>query len=137
MKLLTFYIIIALTALLTPAKTVHYEREEPEPPSIEEATSTPDVVPGEVSAYTSSVGETDSTPFITASGHPTGPGVVACPNDLPFGTQVEIKGEVYTCLDRMNPRYEDNGIYEFDIWMPEKRIALAWGRQHIPVRILD
>lgn len=92
------------------------------------------VMVAEVSAYTSSVDETDDEPFITASGARTDHGVVACPSRYDFGTRVEIAGQVYTCLDRMNARYRERDV--FDIWMPEKALAYEWGRQTIEVKVL-
>jgi len=86
-----------------------------------------------VSAYTSDPNETDDTPNITASGTRTRHGVIACPRELPFGTQVEIHGEVYTCEDRMNARY---GSGYFDIWMESKEDALNWGRRLVEVTII-
>lgn len=86
-----------------------------------------------VTAYTSSEDETDDTPFITASGSRTGPGVVACPSKYPFGTKVEIAGREYVCEDRMARRYRD-GEY-FDIWVETKREAFAWGRKELLVII--
>jgi 3D (Asp-Asp-Asp) domain-containing protein len=82
-------------------------------------------VMGEVSGYTSSVEETDSTPFITASGTTTHKGTLAN-NCLPFGTQVEIFGQVYVVEDRMNSRY---GCNVFDIWVKTKVEAYKLGRK--------
>lgn len=87
----------------------------------------------EVSAYTSSVDETWGDPFETASGERVREGVIACPSRYKFGQEVEIDGQIYTCLDRMNKRYRD-GNY-FDIWMTEKSLAFEWGRKSIEVRI--
>src|SRR3989338_9188671 len=53
-----------------------------------------------VTAYSSSVDETDSTPFVTASGTKTRDGVIAS-NLFPFGTQVKIPeffGDQFTHL---------------------------------------
>lgn len=91
------------------------------------------VIKAQVSAYTSSVDETDDTPFITASGTATKLGVVACPVAIPFGTQVVIEGKSYTCEDRMNPRYQNKPV--FDVWMSSKKQAFEWGRQTVQVVI--
>lgn len=85
----------------------------------------------EVSAYTSSVEETDDTPFITASGVKTRPGIVAN-NCLEFGTRVVIGGVEYEVQDRMNRRY---GCEVFDIWKQSKHEARTWGRQSLTVII--
>jgi hypothetical protein len=63
-----------------------------------------------LTAYNSEVGQTDDTPFITASGDRVGYGVIAA-NWLPFGTKVvipELFGkDVFIVKDRMNKRFND------------------------------
>src|SRR3989338_11521715 len=72
-----------------------------------------------VTAYNSEPGQTDSTPFITASGTQTRDGVVAA-NFLPIGAIVrfpDIYGDKeFIVEDRMNARY----YYRADIWMEHK-----------------
>jgi 3D (Asp-Asp-Asp) domain-containing protein len=79
-----------------------------------------------VTAYSSEVGQTDSTPFITASGTTVRHGVVAA-NFLPIGTRVrfpELYGDkVFIVEDRMNARY----YQRFDIWMEETADARNFG----------
>lgn len=86
-------------------------------------------------AYTSSVDETDSTPFITASGTTTHPGTVAA-NFLPFGTRLRIPDQfgdfVFTIEDRMNERY---GSGRIDIWMHTKAQAREWGARWVKVEL--
>lgn len=87
----------------------------------------------EFSAYTASVGETDSNPLVMASGKVVYLGAVACPRDMKFGTVIELKnGKQYTCEDRMNARYTNN----FDIFMVEKSEALAFGRKAMEYKIV-
>lgn len=86
-----------------------------------------------ITAYTSSVDETDDTPFITASGKKTGNGIIACPPKYPFGTQVEIEGRLFVCEDRMNKRYHNQE--RFDIWMETKDDAYNWGLRKLVVNI--
>lgn len=90
-------------------------------------------VVAEISAYTSSVDETDDTPFITASGQRTRKGIIACPSKYDFGQIVEIKGKDYECQDRMNSRYRDKEV--FDIWHETKAEAFQWGRRTLTVKI--
>lgn len=85
----------------------------------------------EVSAYTSSVDETDDTPFLTASQTRVREGIIACPRNIEFGTKVEIEGKIYVCEDRMNIRYKE----EFDIWVETKELAYNWGRRKVEVKI--
>lgn len=89
----------------------------------------------EISAYTSSVDETDESPHENASGGRPSHGSVACPSRFDFGTEIMINGETYTCDDRMNPRYTE-GDY-FDIWMETKAEAIHFGRVQMSVQVLD
>ncbi len=92
------------------------------------------VVSATVTAYTSSVDETDDTPFTTASGATTGHGVIACPPKYDFGTKVIIGETEYTCEDRMNPRYHDQE--RFDVWVETKEEAFEWGVRKVKVEVL-
>ncbi len=85
----------------------------------------PTTVQAVVTAYTSSVDETDSTPFITASGVHTRRGIIACPGKYKFGTIVEFNGVRYECQDRMNIRYREDS--HFDVWVKTKTEAFNWG----------
>lgn len=85
-----------------------------------------------VTAYTSSVDETDSTPFETASGARTRDGIVACPARYEFGTRVLIEGVEYVCEDRMHARFGDR----FDVWMNTKSEAFSFGKKVVEVTIL-
>jgi 3D (Asp-Asp-Asp) domain-containing protein len=89
-----------------------------------------------ISAYTSSVEETDDTPFITASGTRTRDGVVAS-NFLPIGTRIKIPAlsgdKIYFVEDRMHPRFT-NGV---DIWTETKAEAFRIGVRNLEIVILD
>jgi len=88
-----------------------------------------------VTAYSSSVDETDDTPFVTASGMRVRDGIVAT-NVLPFGTKVKIQAlfgnKIFIVEDRMNHRMK-NGI---DIWMPTKSAALRFGVSRAEVTVI-
>ena len=88
-----------------------------------------------VTAYTSEVDETDSTPFITANGTYVHDGIIAT-NVLPFGTKVEIPAlfgdKVFTVEDRMNVRMK-NGV---DVWMSDKGQALRFGSNYADIVVL-
>lgn len=86
-----------------------------------------------VTAYTSSIDETDEDPFITASGQMTREGIVAN-NCLPFGTFVWIGNKLYEVADRMNARY---GCEHFDVWLETKAEAWEWGRQMHEIAIIN
>jgi len=90
-----------------------------------------------VTAYSSSPGETDGDPYITASGTLVRDGIVAN-NLLPFGTKVrlpEIFGnKVFVVEDRMNWR---KGYYHVDVWFPSRQEALAFGSKLTEMEILN
>ena len=89
-----------------------------------------------LTAYSSTPDQTDSTPFITASGTRTREGVVAS-NFLAFGTKVripEIFGDkVFTVEDRMAKKHSD----KIDIWFPERHLAKKFGVQEAEVIVLQ
>ena len=90
-----------------------------------------------ITAYSSTVLETDETPLITASGTGVKDGIVAN-NLLPFGTRIripEIYGDkIFVIEDRMNPRI---GPYHIDIWLPSYQEALNFGRKNVFIEILE
>ena len=89
-----------------------------------------------ITAYSSAVDETDSTPNLTAMGTKTRYGVVAT-NILPFNTKIKIPSlfgdEIFTVEDRMNARMKN----ALDIWMPTKSAAFRFGVAHADVVIMD
>jgi 3D (Asp-Asp-Asp) domain-containing protein len=86
----------------------------------------------EVTAYSSSPTETWGDPRTTASGRPVADGVAACPRRFPFGTQLRIGQRVYTCWDRLHPRYD----HRVDIWKETRQEALEFGRKQLVVEVL-
>ena len=88
-----------------------------------------------ITAYSSSPDETDSTPFITASGSYVRNGVVAA-NFLPFGTQIRIPeifgDQIFTVEDRLHKMYNDR----IDVWFPSKGEALKFGFKITKIEIL-
>ena len=89
-----------------------------------------------VTAYSSSVDETDSTPHLTASGTATRDGVVAS-NTFPIGTRLrvpELFGDrILVVEDRMHARFTDR----IDVWMPSKWSALRFGKRMAEVEIVE
>lgn len=85
-------------------------------------------------AYNSLVGQTDSTPFTTASGTTTRHGVIAA-NFLPIGTRIKIPeiygDDVFIVEDRMNARY----WYKIDIWMEHYDDAIQFGLQDVTIEV--
>ena len=90
-----------------------------------------------ITAYSSTPEETDSTPFITASGKNVRDGIIAN-NLLPFGTKIKIPklygDKVFVVEDRMNKRKSN---YHFDIWFPSKNLALNFGVKTAEIEVLE
>jgi len=93
-------------------------------------------IKGVVTGYSSTPEQTDSTPFITASGKLVKEGIVAN-NMLPFGTKIripEVYGDkVFVVEDRMH--WQKNG-YCFDVWFPEYEQAKNFGVKITYIEIL-
>lgn len=90
-----------------------------------------------VTGYSSSPDETDSTPFITASGEKVRLGICAN-NLLPLHTKIRIPelfgDRIFTVEDRMN---SNKSPYHIDIWFPNKKEALNFGAKFSYVEILS
>jgi 3D (Asp-Asp-Asp) domain-containing protein len=90
-----------------------------------------------LTAYSSTVAQTDSTPFLTANGTYVHDGVVAN-NGLPFGTQIRIPelygDKVFSVEDRMHWRM---GSHRFDIWFPTYEQAKNFGVRYAYVEVLE
>ena len=113
---------------------------------LEETTLIPNVAPPQpevsqtikvvVTAYSSTVAQTDDSPFITASNKSVRNGIVAN-NLLQFGTNVrlpELFGDrIFQVEDRMNRR---KGNYHVDVWFPTTEEALEFGSKITTLEIL-
>jgi len=88
-------------------------------------------------AYSSTVQQTDDTPYITAAGTWVRDGIVAN-NLLPFGTKIKIPelygDKIFVVEDRMNSK---KGYYHIDIWFPSYREAKNFGAKRTYVEILE
>jgi len=88
-----------------------------------------------VTAYSSTLDQTDSTPFITASGSYVRDGIVAC-NFLKFGTYVrfpEIYGDkIFVVEDRMALK----NSHKIDIWFDTRWEAIQFGVRQLKVEVL-
>ncbi|MGC9610717.1 MAG: hypothetical protein ABSE68_00630 [Minisyncoccia bacterium] len=89
-----------------------------------------------VTAYSSSLNETDDTPFITATNKKVRDGFMAA-NFLPFGTRVRIPelfgDKIFIIEDRMSRR-KTNFV---DVWMPAKNDALEFGIHQAKIEIVE
>ena len=88
--------------------------------------------------YSSSVIETDDTPFITASNTRTRNGIIAMSRDMlrrynpdapfSFGDRVHISGiGDFIVEDSMNPRWRRR----VDVWFPSRTAAFQFGRRRV------
>lgn len=88
-----------------------------------------------VTAYSSTVDQTDSSPFYTASGTHVHNGTIAS-NFLKFGTKVRFPSvypdRIFIVEDRMNVRF--NG--RVDIWFPTRQEAKRFGAKHLEIEVL-
>lgn len=88
-----------------------------------------------ITAYSSTPDQTDSTPFITASGTNVRDGIVAC-NFLSFGTKVrfpELYGDkIFVVEDRM----ARHNSHKIDIWFPTRWEAKQFGVKVAKVEVL-
>lgn len=87
-------------------------------------------------AYSSTVDQCDSSPFIAASGRRVHDGMVAA-NFLKFDTKIripEIFGDkIFVVEDRMNRRFQNR----VDIWMETREEALQYGVRNVTIEILE
>lgn len=113
-----------------PLTTLPNPSDKPEP-------AVKKVMTVRASAYTSTVAETDSDPFTTASGAKVRDGGIAM-NGIKFGTKVRIPShygeKVFTVTDRMNARW---GNKKIDIWMTNRAAAMDWGVRTVTIEILS
>ncbi len=89
-----------------------------------------------ITAYSSTVDQTNSEPFITASGAWVRDGIIAA-NFLSFGTKVripEIFGDkIFVVKDRMHSR----NSHKIDVWFPSREEALLFGVRNAYIEILE
>ena len=89
-----------------------------------------------ITAYSSTIDQTDASPFITASGTYVRDGVVAC-NFLKFGTRVrfpQLYGEkIFVVEDRMAPQ----NSHKMDVWFVTRWQAKHFGVKRAKVEVLE
>ncbi len=109
--------------------------KEEEKPSVvaEKPDITMDAV---ITAYSSTPDQTDSDPFIAASGKRVHEGMIAA-NGMPFGTRIKIPSlygdRIFLVEDRMNARY---GYGRMDIWMDAPKAELyKFGVKRVMVEV--
>jgi 3D (Asp-Asp-Asp) domain-containing protein len=86
--------------------------------------------------YSSTVDQTNSNPFVTASGDWVRDGIVAA-NFLPFGTKIRIpnlfQDKVFIVKDRMNRRHNNR----VDIWFSSRQQAINFGIKYSYIEIVE
>lgn len=101
------------------------------PKNYTETKSFPVVLTG----YSSEPGQTDETPYITASGAYVREGIAAA-NFLPLGTAFRIPklfgNQVFIVKDRMAERFSER----IDIWFPAKDLAKHFGIKTAMIEVL-
>lgn len=107
---------------------------------VEETTEidTPLTISVEMSAYTSRVEETDSSPCISADGTNICEydGCVVASNDYALGTEIEVEGfGICEVRDRMNKRYTATGNMDIYFGM-DLDGALQFGRRNVNIRVI-
>jgi 3D (Asp-Asp-Asp) domain-containing protein len=129
-----------MTQLLTQANTPHEMPVVLAPEPVVEVVAEPLWQTFEVTAYTAGEESTGKQPGddgygITASGERVRENyTLACPPSLPFGQRLEIEGiGERVCTDRGSAIKEGR----LDIYIPELKDALAFGRQTVEVRIIE
>ncbi len=89
-----------------------------------------------ITGYSSTLDQTDDSPFITANGTYVRDGIIAA-NFLPFGTRIKIPeifgDKIFVVEDRMNRRYWQN----VDIWFPDRASAREFGLKKAKIQILE
>lgn len=88
-----------------------------------------------ITAYSSTPDQTDSSPFITASGTRVRDGIVAS-NWLPLGAKIRLprlyEDKIFVVEDRMALK----NSHKIDIWFPEREQALQFGIKWTEVEIM-
>jgi 3D (Asp-Asp-Asp) domain-containing protein len=90
-----------------------------------------------ITAYSSTPGQTDDTPYLTAAGTLVREGIVAN-NLLAFGTKIRIPelygNKIFVVEDRMS---WVKSKYQVDIWFPSYWEALNFGAQSTYIEVLE
>jgi 3D (Asp-Asp-Asp) domain-containing protein len=104
--------------------------------SSEEQVTVLEVFHTTITGYSSTVDQTNSDPFITASGHWVRDGIVAA-NFLPFGTQIRIPeafgDKIFVVKDRMNRRHNNR----VDVWFQTRQQALNFGIKYTYIEVVE
>lgn len=141
---LTSQIVNGTPALATDESVLANTSQNTTAEVVEELSASPKspdrLVTADLSAFTSTPGQTDDSPFIAATGKRVHDGMIAV-NGLPFGTIIKIPAifgdKEFVVEDRMNKRYKCyDAKCSMDIWMDTSRAeALKFGRKTVTAEI--
>ncbi len=121
---------------LTPKKMINDADYAVKVPAVLYSQANPEANLTTITAYSSTPDQTDSTPFITASGSYVKDGIVAC-NFLAFNTKIklpELYGDkIFTVKDRMAKK----NSHKIDIWFPTREEAKQFGVKKTIIEIVE
>jgi 3D (Asp-Asp-Asp) domain-containing protein len=147
--------LVAKPALKAAAKPARKPAAKPRKPVVASKTYGKTIVVRST-AYNSLPGQTDASPFKTATGARTRFGIVALSRDLlrsiPYGSRIVLEDMgtwangsgrgrynamlsrmVFVVEDTMHPRKTGT----VDVWFPARRQAIQWGARRLRVRIVQ
>jgi 3D (Asp-Asp-Asp) domain-containing protein len=111
-------------------------QKQPEKTTIKQEVVVLEMIQTTITGYSSTVDQTNSDPFITASGQWVRDGIVAA-NFLPFGTQIRIPqafgDKIFVVKDRMNRRHNNR----VDVWFQTRQQALNFGIKYTYIEVVE
>ena len=123
-------------ALISPNNPITIKREETTKKIVVNPQISGKIISVTATAYSSTVDQCDSSPFITASGTRVHDGTLAA-NFLRFGTRVKfpaLYGEkIFVVEDRMKP----SSLRKVDLWFPARNEAVVFGVKRTKMVVLD
>lgn len=111
-------------AMASSQDVIAYQATDPIAPIEEPAERIGRTIEAMITGYNTVPEQTDDTPCIAASGDDIcgRRDVAACPRAIALGTEIEIDGKAYICLDRLNKKFDNR----FDISC-DKDMACPFG----------
>jgi 3D (Asp-Asp-Asp) domain-containing protein len=146
---------VATIEILEPVAREPVLEETPEEVMVVSGTALPTYTL-KSTAYNSEESQTDSTPFITATGATTAFGIIAVSPDMlatiPYGSLVRLKDlgsyrsgrgegkfqgvldtqDLFIVEDTMHPRKFE----QIDVWFPHQAEALSWGVRKVELEVV-
>jgi hypothetical protein len=129
LNIAVFFLCIIIVVKITPVE------EKKEKLSYNNIPTKCYIIDAQITGYSSTVCQTDNTPFVPAFAKKVFPGGCAVSKPLlqlaPPGSKIVIDGKIYTVNDLMNPEKEKSGmILAVDIWCSTikqaKKVGKSW-----------